>query len=94
MDMVGTAREPYYYAWTGEFTAGGELKIGLGGSWGDNFFFAPENNADPLTDHRLNMYRLQDAGGDVKWVPSVSGRYTFTLCLLATDLHTTFEPAE
>ena len=94
MDMVGSAREPYYYAWTGEFTAGGELKIGLGGSWGDNFFFAPENNADPLTDHRLNMYRLQDAGGDVKWVPSVSGRYTFTLCLLATDLHTTFEPAE
>jgi hypothetical protein len=40
------------------------------------------------------MYRKQDAGGDVKWVPSVSGRYTFTLCLLATDLHTTFEPAE
>lgn len=94
MDMVGTAREPYYYAWTGEFTAGGELKIGLGGSWGDNFFFAPEDKADPLTDHRLNTYRLQDAGGDIKWVPSVSGRYTFTLCLLATDLHTSFEPAE
>ena len=94
MDMVGSAREPYYYAWTGEFIAGGELKIGLGGGWGDYFFYAPENNADPLTDHRLNMYRKQDAGGDVKWVPSVSGRYTFTLCLLATDLHTTFEPAE
>lgn len=94
MEMVGTAREPYYYAWTGEFIAGGELKIGLGGSWGDQFFFAPENNADPLTDHRLNMYRFQDNGGDVKWVPSVSGRYTFTLCLLATDLHTTFEPSE
>ena len=94
MDMVGTAREPYYYAWTGDFVEGGELKIGLGGSWGDNFFFAPETNADPLTDHRLSMYRLQDAGGDVKWVPTVSGRYTFTLCLLASDLHTTFEPAE
>lgn len=94
MDMVGSAREPYYYAWTGEFIAGGEIKIGLGGGWGDNFFFAPEDHADPLTDHRLNMYRLQGAGGDIKWVPSVSGRYTFTLCLLATDLHTTFEPAE
>ena len=93
MEMTGTAREPYYYSWTGDFTAGGELKIGLGGGWGDQFFYAPEANADPLTDHRLNMYRLQDDGGDLKWVPSVSGRYTFTLCLLATDLHTTFEPA-
>jgi len=93
LTMTGTAREPYYYSWTGDFKAGGELKIGLGGGWGDPFFFAPEANADPLTDHRLPMYRLQDAGGDLKWVPSVSGRYTFTLCLLATDMHTTFESA-
>jgi hypothetical protein len=93
LEMVGTAREPYYYAWTGEFIAGGELKIGVGNSWGDPFFFAPENNADPLTDHRLSTFRYQDNGGDVKWVPSVSGRYTFTLCLLATDMWTKFEPA-
>lgn len=93
MEMVGTAREPYYYAWTGDFNAGGELKIGLGGGWGDQFFFAPTDNADPLTDHRLFMYRFQDAGGDVKWVPSVSGRYTFKLCLLANDMWTSFEPA-
>ena len=93
MEMVGSAREPYYYAWTGEFTAGGEIKIGLGNGWGDQFFYAPEANADPVTDHRLPMYRLQDDGGDLKWVPSVSGRYTFTLCLLASDMHISFEPA-
>lgn len=93
MTMTGTAREPYYYSWTGEFNAGKEVKIGLGNGWGDQFFYAPEAAADPLTDHRLLMYRLQDAGGDLKWVPSVSGRYTFTLCLLASDMHTTFEPA-
>lgn len=93
MEMVGSAREPYYYAWTGDFNAGGEIKIGLGGGWGDQFFFAPTDNADPVTDHRLFMYRFQDAGGDVKWVPSVSGRYTFKLCLLADDMWTSFEPA-
>lgn len=93
MQMTGSAREPYYYSWTGDFTAGGEIKIGLGGGWGDQFFYAPVENADPLTDHRLPMYRFQDDGGDLKWVPSVSGRYTFTLCLLATDMHTSFEPA-
>ena len=94
LEMVGGARDPYYYAWTGEFTAGGELKIGLGNGWGDQFFYAPSDNADPLTDHRLFMYRFQDDGGDVKWVPSVSGRYTFTLCLLADDLKTSFVPAQ
>lgn len=93
LEMVGTLREPYYYAWTGEFTAGGEIKIGLGNGWGDQFFYAPEANTDPVSDHRLLPYRFQDDGGDLKWVPSVSGRYTFTLCLLATDLHTSFEPA-
>ena len=74
-------------------TAGGEIKIGLGNGWGDQFFYAPEANTDPVSDHRLLPYRFQDDGGDLKWVPSVSGRYTFTLCLLATDLHTSFEPA-
>ena len=94
LEMVGGARNPYYYAWTGEFTAGGELKIGLGNGWGDQFFYAPTDNADPVTDHRLFMYRFQDDGGDIKWVPSVSGRYTFTLCLLADDMKTSFEPAQ
>jgi hypothetical protein len=42
----------------------------------------------------LSTYRYQDDGGDVKWVPSVSGRYTLTLCLLATDMWTKFEPAD
>ena len=93
LEMVGSAREPYYYAWTGDFNAGGEFKIGVGNGWGDPFFFAPDYNADPLTDHRLSTYRYQDNGGDVKWVPSVSGRYTLTLCLLATDMWTKFEPA-
>ncbi|MBP5387598.1 MAG: SusE domain-containing protein [Prevotella sp.] len=93
MEMVGSAREPYYYAWTGDFTEGGEFKIGLGNGWGDQFFYAPVENADPLSDHRLLMYRFQDDGGDLKWVPTVSGRYTFTLCLLADDMWTKFEPA-
>ena len=84
---------PYLYAWTGEFTAGGEFKIGLGNGWGDQFFYAPFENADPLTNHELPMYRFQDDGGDLKWVPSVSGRYTLTLCLLADDMWTKFEPA-
>ena len=93
LEMVGSAREPYLYAWTGEFTAGGEFKIGLGNGWGDQFFYAPYENADPLTNHELPMYRFQDDGGDLKWVPSVSGRYTLTLCLLADDMWTKFEPA-
>ena len=93
LEMVGSAREPYLYAWTGDFTAGGEFKIGLGNGWGDQFFYAPFENADPLTNHELPMYRFQDDGGDLKWVPSVSGRYTLTLCLLANDMWTKFEPA-
>ena len=93
MEMTGSDREPYYYSWTGDFNAGGEFKIGLGNGWGDQFFYAPVENADPLTDHRLLMYRFQDDGGDLKWVPSVSGRYTLTLCLLANDMWTKFEPA-
>ena len=93
LEMVGSAREPYYYAWTGDFNAGGEFKIGVGNGWGDPFFFAPDYNADPVSDHRLSPFRYQDNGGDVKWVPSVSGRYTLTLCLLATDMWTKFEPA-
>ena len=94
LEMVGSAREPYLYAWTGEFIAGKEFKIGLGVNYDGEFFFAPESNADPLTNHTLLEPRLQSAGGDVKWVPSVSGRYTLTLSLLRTDMWTKFEPAE
>lgn len=94
MEMVGSAREPYIYAWTGEFIAGKEFKIGLGTDYSGLFFFAPEANLDPLTDHRLAEPRLQDQGGDMKWVPSVSGKYTLKLYLLRDDLHTSFEPAE
>ena len=94
MEMVGSAREPYIYAWTGEFIAGKEFKIGLGTDYSGLFFFAPEANLDPLTDHRLAEPRLQDQGGDMKWVPSVSGKYTLKLYLLRSDLHTSFEPAE
>jgi hypothetical protein len=93
LEMVWSAREPYLYAWTGDFIAGGEFKIGLGNGWGDQFFYVPTENADPLVNHELLMYRFQDDGGDLKWVPSVSGRYTFTMCLLADDMWTKFEPA-
>lgn len=87
-------RNPHIYSWTGDFNAGGELKINTGTGWGDQFFFAPQNGIDPLTDHRLEMYRYQNDGpnGDSKWIPSVSGKYTFTLYLDADDLHTSFEP--
>ena len=93
LEMVGSAREPYLYAWTGEFIEGKEFKIGLGTNYDGEFFFAPEANADPLKDNRLLEPRLQSAGGDLKWVPSVSGRYTLTLYLLRSDLHLTFVPA-
>lgn len=91
---VDDARHPYLWSWTGEFYSGGEIKIALGTGWGDQFFFAPSSAADPLTEHALYGYRYQDNGGDLKWVPSVSGKYKFTLCLLADDLHTSFEPAD
>lgn len=93
LQMTGTAREPYWYSWTGDFTAGGEIKFGLGSGWGDQFFYAPEANANPLTDNRLPMYRLQDNGGDLKWVipEEGAGLHTFSLCLLATDMHIVFE---
>lgn len=92
---IEDARNPHLYSWTGEFNAGGEIKISLGGgSWGeDPFFFAPEPNADPLTNHDLDKYRLQGDGGDVKWVPTVSGRYKFTFCLDVKNMHTEFVPA-
>jgi len=52
---IENARNPHLYSWTGEFNAGGEIKISLGGSsWGeDPFFFAPEAATDPLTNHHI-----------------------------------------
>ena len=44
-----------------------------------------------MTNHELLPYRYQNNGGDVKWVPSVSGEYKFTLCLLSDDMWTSFE---
>jgi len=92
---IENARNPHLYSWTGEFNAGGEIKISLGGSsWGeDPFFFAPEAATDPLTNHDLTKYRLEKDGGDLKWVPTVSGRYKFTFCLDVKDMHTEFVPA-
>ena len=88
------ARHPYLWSWTGQFTAGGEIKIALGTSWGDYFFYAPVDKADPLKDHRLSNYRYQSDGGDLKWVPTVSGKYKFTCCLLSGNMWTAFEPAK
>jgi len=85
-------RNPHIYSWTGDFNAGGEVKICCGSGWGDQFFFAPVNGADPLTNHELPMYRYQDDGGDLKWIPTVSGKYKFTLCLDAKNMHTEFVP--
>lgn len=79
-------KEPYIYSWTGNIIAGGEFKIGLGTGWGDNFFYAPTDNADPLADETLLPYRLQDNGGDLKWVPTVSGVYTVKISLLIEDM--------
>ena len=92
---IENARNPHLYSWTGEFNAGGEIKISLGGSSGgeDPFFFAPEAATDPLTNHDLTKYRLEKDGGDLKWVPTVSGRYKFTFCLDVKDMHTEFVPA-
>ena len=98
-EMVGSQREPWIYSWTGEFipktdSTEGTFKIGLESGYDGLFFFAPTNNANPLTDHGLDGPRTQ-GGSDNKWlVPDgAGGKYTLTLYLLATDLHTSFEPA-
>ena len=79
--------EPYIYTWTGNIIAGGEFKIGLGSSWGDQFFYAPSANTDPFANETLLPYRLQDDGGDLKWVPTQSGVYTVKLSLLVEDMY-------
>ena len=79
--------EPYIYTWTGNIIAGGEFKIGLGSSWGDQFFYAPSANEDPFANETLLPYRLQDDGGDLKWVPTQSGVYTVKLSLLVEDMY-------
>lgn len=79
--------KPYIYTWTGNIIAGGEFKIGLGTGWGDQFFYAPSANTDPFENETLLPYRLQDNGGDLKWVSSKSGVYTVTLSLLVGDMY-------
>ena len=83
---------PYIYTWTGNLIAGGEFKIGLGTGWGDSFFYAPGENTDPFADSTLLPYRLQDQGGDLKWVPTKSGPFTITLSLLVDDMWIKVEP--
>lgn len=103
MTMIGGARDPYIWSWTGQFynvedakaikdDSPGEFKIGLGSGWSDPFLFAPYANADPATEHGFSGPRLQNDGGDNKWVVKTSGIYTLTVYLLADDPHTTFEP--
>ena len=90
---IENPRYPYIYSWTGEFK-NGEIKVNTGTNWGDQFFFAPESNADPAVNHQLNMFRYEGAGGDVKWKVTTPGRFKFTLCLDADNLHTSFEPVQ
>ena len=84
--------QPYIYSWTGNIIAGGEFKIGLGTSWGDQFFFAPSANTDPFENETLLPYRLQDNGGDLKWVPTKSGAYTVTLSTLIGNMYIKMTP--
>lgn len=90
--VIENPRYPYIYSWTGTFNKDGELKVNTGTGWGDRFFFAPENGADPATDHRLPDFRYQGDGGDLKWVVRTSGKFKFSLCLDVDDMKTTFEP--
>ena len=90
---IENPRYPYIYSWTGEFK-NGEIKVNTGTNWGDQFFFAPESNADPAVNHQLNMFRYEGAGGDVKWKVTTPGRFKFTLCLDTDNLHTSFEPVQ
>ena len=90
--MVGSAREPYIYAWTGDFTAGKEFKVLLTTEYSGLTFYAPAQGVDPAENHELGEPRTEN-GMDFKWVPTTSGRYTFTLYLLRTDLHTSFVEA-
>ncbi|MBR0276748.1 MAG: SusE domain-containing protein [Prevotella sp.] len=95
--MVGGLREPWIYAWTGEFFpphdgTEGTFKIGLETDYGGKFFFAPANNTDPTQNKAVDGPRNQ-GGDDNKWlVPeSAKGVHTIKLYLLADDLHLEFE---
>ena len=90
---IENPRYPYIYSWVGEFKVG-EIKVNTGTSWGDQFFYAPEPNADPAVNHQLSMFRYESAGGDVKWKVTTPGRFKFSLYLDADDLHTSFEPVQ
>ena len=96
-EMVGGQREPWVYAWTGEFIpphdgTEGTFKIGLESDYGGKFFFAPANNTDPTQVSAVDGPRNQ-GGDDNKWlVPeSAKGVHTLKLYLLVDDLHLEFE---
>ncbi|MBQ8047351.1 MAG: SusE domain-containing protein [Prevotella sp.] len=101
MTMTGGAREPYIYSWTGDFfkpedavnDSPGQFKIGLGGGWGDQFFYAPSPDTNPAEDHGIDGPRYEN-GMDYKWLSPVTGHYKFSVYLLRDDFHTSFEPAE
>lgn len=92
-EFVGSAREPWLYSWTGEFTADKEFKIALTNSYSGQFLYAPEQDADPAENHTLGEPRNEN-GMDYKWKPKASGRYTFTVSLLRSNMYTSFVPAE
>ena len=94
MFTIENPREPWVYSWTGQFYKG-EFKVGLGNDgWSGQYFYAATENADPLNDTSLREPRVQDDGGDIKWVPSVSGKYKLTFYIRKSDLHLTFTPVE
>ena len=87
---ISNPRYPYIWSWTGQFNSGREIKLALGSSWSDFFFFAPSAGANPADNHQLDMYRKQSEGGDVKWKLQSSGKFTFSVCLLRGKLSTSF----
>lgn len=100
MTLDSNPRTPYIYRWTGQFYAKGEFpddagsegtfKILLHDEYGDECFFAPENNADPSENHILKPARKQGSQ-DYKWLVPKTGKYTFTIDVL--NMTTSFEPA-
>lgn len=102
--MSENPRTPYIYSWTGMFYAPNEFpgleegkssegtfKILLEGKYENNCFFAPEANANPAENHTLRPARLQNDGGDNKWLVPETGKYTFTIN--AMEMTTSFEKA-
>ena len=105
-EMIGGIREPWIWAWTGEFLepyekgkkANGEpemtegrFKIGLQSSYNEQMLFAPKADADPAVEKGIDGPR--SGGDDNKWLVTKesAGIHTLTLYLLKDDLHLEFE---